>query len=79
MLKRLSHSKENKSPSEIDLNKVNVNGGALALGDPLSVTSARMVLSLMKEMHRRKEEWGLATMGFYGSQAGALILRNESK
>ena len=69
-----------KNPSslkEIDLDKCNVNGGALALGDPLGATSARMVLSLLKEMKRREVEWGLATMGFYNSQAGALILKNE--
>ncbi len=70
-----------KSPlsplGEVDPDKCNVNGGALALGDPPGATSARMVLTLLREMKRREVEWGLATMGFYGSQAGALILKNE--
>ena len=72
-----SLGKENFSLEEIDPDKLNVNGGALALGDPLGATSARMVLSLMKEMKRRQVKWGLATMGFYSHQAGALLLKNE--
>ena len=62
----------------IDPEKCNVNGGALALGDPLSATTARMILSLTKEMKRQQVEWGLVASGMCEGQAGALILKNIS-
>ena len=64
---------------EVALSQCNVNGGALAFGDVPGATSARMVLSLMKEMKRRQVEWGLATMGFYSHQAGAILLKNSGE
>ena len=70
--------KDPHSPlAEVDPDKCNVNGGALSLGDPIGATPARMVLSLMREMKRQQVEWGLAAMGSYSQQAGALILKNE--
>ncbi len=63
---------------EPELAKCNVNGGALALGNPVSATPARMALSLAKEMKRRQVEWGLVvTTGIGSGQAGALLLKNE--
>ena len=61
---------------EVNPEKCNVNGGALALGHPLSVTAARMVLNLAKEMKRQQVEWGLAASGMCEGQAAALILQN---
>ena len=46
----------------IDLEKVNVNGGAIALGHPLGCSGARIVTTLLHEMKRRKSRFGLATM-----------------
>lgn len=46
----------------IDLEKVNVNGGAIALGHPLGCSGARIVTTLLHEMKRRKSHFGLATM-----------------
>jgi acetyl-CoA C-acetyltransferase len=46
----------------VPLEKVNVNGGAVALGHPLGCSGARMVATLLHEMRRRKAKRGLATM-----------------
>jgi acetyl-CoA acetyltransferase family protein len=46
----------------LDLNKVNVNGGAIALGHPLGMSGARIITTLMYEMEKRKSKYGLATM-----------------
>lgn len=69
---------ESFSMGTVELEKCNVNGGALALGNPLSATTARMILSLAKEMKRQQVEWGLVADGVCEGQAGALILRNIS-
>ncbi|MBI1996602.1 MAG: thiolase family protein [Deltaproteobacteria bacterium] len=47
---------------EIDLNKLNVNGGAIALGHPLGCSGARIMTTLIHEMKRRNSRYGLATM-----------------
>lgn len=62
---------------EIDPNNLNVNGGAIALGHPVGATGARLVLTLMKEMNRRKTQFGLATLCIGGGQGGAMILERE--
>jgi acetyl-CoA C-acetyltransferase/3-oxo-5,6-didehydrosuberyl-CoA/3-oxoadipyl-CoA thiolase len=46
----------------IDLNKLNVNGGAIALGHPLGCSGARIVTTLIHEMKKRGSRFGLATM-----------------
>jgi len=46
----------------IDLNKLNVNGGAIALGHPLGCSGARMMTTLVHEMQKRGSRYGLATM-----------------
>ncbi len=46
----------------LDPEKVNVNGGAIALGHPLGMTGARLVVSLLHELHRRDGRYGLATL-----------------
>src|SRR5262249_59527687 len=46
----------------LDEEKVNVNGGAIALGHPLGCSGARLVGTLVREMNRRQVEFGLATM-----------------
>jgi len=61
---------------EIDPDKLNVNGGAIALGHPVGATGSRLVLTLMREMKRRKSQYGLATLCVGGGQGGAVILEN---
>jgi acetyl-CoA C-acetyltransferase len=46
----------------LDEEKVNVNGGAIALGHPLGMSGARLVVSLLHELSRRKGRYGLATL-----------------
>jgi acetyl-CoA C-acetyltransferase len=46
----------------LDPDKVNVNGGAIALGHPLGMSGARLVVSLLHELKRRNGRYGLATL-----------------
>lgn len=62
---------------ELDLDKLNVNGGAIALGHPVGATGTRLVLTLAKEMKRRNEQFGLATLCIGGGQGGAIVIENE--
>src|SRR5689334_21721308 len=50
------------SPGEIPIEKLNVNGGAIALGHPVGATGARLVLSSLRELHRRKAKRALLTL-----------------
>jgi acetyl-CoA C-acetyltransferase len=54
--------------------KVNVNGGAIALGHPVGCTAAKLVATLCNELQRREARYGLDTMCVGGGQGGALIL-----
>jgi acetyl-CoA acetyltransferase family protein len=60
----------------LDRDKVNVNGGAIALGHPLGATGTRIVLSLMLELRRRGARYGLATACIGGGQGIAMIVEN---
>ena len=57
-----------------DWDKVNVNGGAIALGHPVGCTAAKLVATLTHEMQRREARYGMDTMCVGGGQGGALIL-----
>jgi acetyl-CoA C-acetyltransferase len=57
----------------IDPKKVNVNGGACALGHPVGASGARLVATLIAEMQRRTERYGLATLCIGGGEAVAAI------
>ena len=56
---------------EMDENRVNVNGGAIALGHPLGCTGARLTVSLLSEMARRSNRYGLVTMCIGGGMGAA--------
>jgi acetyl-CoA acetyltransferase family protein len=62
----------------LDRSKVNVNGGAIALGHPLGATGTRLVLTLLYELRRRKAKYGLATACIGGGQGIAMIVENLS-
>src|ERR1700676_3235959 len=63
---------------ELGLNrdKVNVNGGAIALGHPLGATGTRLVITLLYELRRRKKKYGLATACIGGGQGIAMIVES---
>ena len=58
----------------LDASKVNVNGGAIALGHPIGCSGARIVVTLMHEMKRRDARLGLATLCIGVGQGLAVIL-----
>jgi acetyl-CoA acyltransferase 2 len=57
----------------LDRERTNVNGGAIALGHPLGATGTRLVLTLLRELHRRGGRYGLATACIGGGQGIAMI------
>ncbi len=58
---------------ELDREKVNVNGGAIALGHPLGATGARLILTLLREMGQRKVRYGITSACIGGGQGIALL------
>lgn len=58
----------------MDPEKVNVNGGAIALGHPIGASGARILTTLLYEMKRRQSRYGLATLCIGGGQGAALIV-----
>ncbi len=61
---------------EIDPEKVNPNGGAIALGHPVGATGAILTVKLAYELKRRHAEWGIVTMCIGGGQGIATLFRN---
>ena len=57
----------------IDMEKLNVNGGAVALGHPLGCTGAKLTASIIYEMHRRQSKYGLVSMCVGGGMGAAGI------
>lgn len=62
----------------IDPEKLNVNGGAIALGHPIGASGARILITLIYELQRRKAKYGLATLCIGGGQGTAMIIENIS-
>ena len=60
----------------IDRSKLNVNGGAVALGHPLGATGTRLLITLLYELRRRKAKYGLSTACIGGGQGIAVIVEN---
>ncbi len=61
---------------ELDPDKVNVNGGAIALGHPLGCTGAKLTVQLINEMKRRSSRYGMVTMCIGGGMGAAGIFEN---
>lgn len=59
---------------KFDINKVNVNGGAIALGHPIGASGARILVTLLYEMQRRNAQKGLATLCIGGGMGTALVV-----
>ncbi|MDF2885355.1 MAG: acetyl-CoA acetyltransferase [Clostridiaceae bacterium] len=62
---------------KVDINKVNVNGGATALGHPIGASGARILVTLLHAMEKRGVKKGLATLCIGGGQGTALIVERE--
>ena len=62
------------SIGELSSDKLNVNGGAIALGHPVGASGARIVLALLNDLRRRGLERGLATLCVGGGQGGAMVV-----
>jgi len=60
-----------------DMEKVNVNGGAIALGHPVGASGARILVTLLYEMGRRDSKTGLATLCIGGGMGQALIVKRD--
>ena len=58
----------------LDTEKVNVNGGAIALGHPLGCTGAKLTASIIREMQRREARYGLITMCVGGGMGAAGVI-----
>ncbi|MBT3231822.1 MAG: acetyl-CoA C-acetyltransferase [Calditrichaeota bacterium] len=61
---------------DLDPAKVNVNGGAVALGHPIGASGARILATLVHAMQDRKEKWGVASICLGGGEAVALVVEN---
>lgn len=59
---------------EFDMDKVNVNGGAIALGHPIGASGARILVTLLHEMIKRDSKKGLATLCIGGGQGTAIVV-----
>lgn len=60
--------------AKMDIDKVNVNGGAIALGHPIGATGAVLMTKLLHEMERRDEKYGLVTLCIGGGQGISTII-----
>jgi acetyl-CoA acetyltransferase len=61
----------------LDRTRTNVNGGAIALGHPLGMSGARLVVSLLHELRRREGRYGLATLCVGVGQGQAAIFERD--
>ena len=61
----------------IDENKLNVNGGAIALGHPLAATGVRLSVTLARELKRSRTRYGIASACIGGGQGIALLIENS--
>jgi acetyl-CoA acyltransferase len=61
--------------AELPMDKINVNGGAIALGHPLGCTGAKITATILREMHRREANYGMVTMCVGGGQGAAGIFQ----
>ena len=63
-----------RAVGKVDQERLNVNGGAIALGHPVGTSGARITLTLLKELRRRGGGLGLATLCVGGGQGGAIVV-----
>ena len=61
---------------DLDTSKININGGAIALGHPIGASGARILTTLIHQMKRDNLEYGLASLCIGGGEGSALIVKN---
>ena len=61
---------------DLDETKINVNGGAIAIGHPIGASGARILTTLIHEMKRAKHKYGLASLCLGGGEATSIIVKN---
>ncbi len=61
---------------EIDLDKININGGAISIGHPIGASGGRLVLTLAKQLKKRNKKYGIATLCIGGGEAVAMLLES---
>jgi acetyl-CoA acetyltransferase family protein len=66
-----------KAVGAIDPAKLNINGGAIALGHPVGTTGTRLIITLLKALKRENKKRGLATLCIGGGQGGSFIVETE--
>ena len=59
---------------KIDTKKVNINGGAIAIGHPIGASGARIFTTLIHAMQKKEAKFGLATLCIGGGEASAIII-----
>jgi acetyl-CoA C-acetyltransferase len=59
----------------IDLDKLNINGGAIALGHPFGMTGARIMTTLLNALEDTGQEWGVESMCVGGGQGMAMVVQ----
>jgi len=69
--------KNNTNLGEVDKSKLNVNGGAIALGHPVGCSGSRIALTTLKELERRNAKKALISLCIGGGQGGAIILERD--
>lgn len=60
---------------DLSLDRINVNGGAIALGHPIGASGARILVTLLHELRKRKGTYGLATLCIGGGQGIAMVIK----
>jgi len=67
-----------RAPGELDRSRLNVNGGAIALGHPIGATGARLTVTLLAELARSGEALGVVSLCVGGGQGSALVLERAA-
>jgi acetyl-CoA C-acetyltransferase len=62
----------------LDVGKLNVNGGAIAIGHPLAATGIRLTLTLARELRRSGKRYGIASACIGGGQGIAVLIENDA-
>jgi len=66
-----------KALGAIDPDKLNIHGGAIALGHPVGATGTRLVITMLKSLRATNQNTGLVTLCIGGGQGAALVLEVE--
>lgn len=66
----------NEMIGDVPKEKINVNGGAIALGHPVGSSGSRIIVTLAHELKKRKAQYGIASLCIGGGQGGAMIIEN---